>query len=210
MKRQFQNIIFDLGGVLLNINYQNTIEAFKTLGVKDFDEVYSQVRQTNLFDLLETGSIKEREFYDGIRKLSGINISDQDISDAWNAMLLSFPAERFDFLRKVGAKYNTYLLSNTNSIHFAAFNRIIDQENNVSNLSEYFDKTFYSHLLGRRKPHPETFLHVLDIVDARPEDTLFIDDSIQHVKGAELTGITGVWLDIRKENVVDKLDFLLA
>ena len=205
-----KNIIFDLGGVLLNINYQLTKEAFQALGIQDFDLVYSQAEQTNLFDLLETGKISAEDFCDGIRSLAKIDSDNEAICGAWNAMLLNFPSERFAFLNRMGLEYDTFLLSNTNEIHLTEFNRIIASQNHAASLTDYFQKVYFSHEMGLRKPTIEAFNMVLDENQLKAEETIFIDDSIQHVEGAKKAGIEAYWLDTSKESVEDCLAFLLA
>ena len=180
-----KNIILDLGGVIINIDYQLTIKAFEELGIINASEFYSQQRQTNLFDLLETGKISEAGFRDEIRKFAGKNLSDNDIDTAWNAMLLDFPPQRMETLKRLKSRYKTFLLSNTNAIHFTAYTKTLVKNFGKENLSDYFHKEYYSHLIFRRKPHPDTFRFVLNDQNILPEETLFIDDSEQHIRGAK-------------------------
>lgn len=210
MAKIIKNIIFDLGGVLLNIDYDLTLQAFQKLGIKNFNQFYSQAKQSAIFSLLETGKISADIFCNEIRIIGEISSPNNDIIDAWNSMLLDFPQERFDFLKTINKRYNSFLLSNTNSIHLEALNKLILEKNNVSNLNSYFLATYYSHLVGLRKPHPEIFQHVIDDNNLNPESTLFIDDSVQHVNGAKSIGIQSVLLDTNKETVINKLSFLLT
>ncbi|MDR4987474.1 MAG: hypothetical protein RG741_01385 [Bacteroidales bacterium] len=117
MRNTVKNIIFDLGGVLLNIDYGLTIAAFKKLGVEDFDGFFTQAAQHKVFDRFDTGHVTPGEFRDRLRRLSGLNLSDRQIDDAWNAMLLDMPADRIKLLQKVRRNYRIFLLSNTNAIH---------------------------------------------------------------------------------------------
>ena len=210
MAKIIKNIIFDLGGVLLNIDYDLTLQAFQKLGIKNFDQFYSQAKQSAIFSLLETGKISADMFCNEIRIIGEISSANNNIINAWNSMLLDFPQERFDFLQMIKERYNSFLLSNTNSIHLKALNKIILEKNNVSTLDSYFLETYYSHEIGLRKPHPETFQHVINANNLNPESTLFIDDSIQHVHGARALGIQSILLDTNKETVITKLRFLLA
>jgi len=205
-----KNVIFDLGGVLLNIDYGRTIEAFQKLGIQDFEKVYSQANQSNLFNDLEVGKINASVFYQGIRDLAKIDATDESIKMAWNAMLLDFPSERFEFLNQIKLEYNIFLLSNTNEIHLDAFDKIISSGHHGANLKDYFTEVYYSHEIGRRKPLEGAFDFVIEANQLKKEETIFIDDSIQHVKGAEEAGIKAYWLDTKTETVIDKLGFLLA
>src|ERR1700739_3239196 len=116
-----KNILFDLGGVLLNVDYHKTSAAFKKLGVQNFDTLYSQFKANELFEELETGKISDDHFYKEMEKHTYPGISQQQIEEAWNAMLLDFRIDSLHFLDSLKNKYKLFLLSNTNSIHHAAF-----------------------------------------------------------------------------------------
>ena len=103
---QIKNILFDLGGVLLNINYLNTIEAFKELGVIEFGDVYSQFKQDKTSELFEMGLISNDDFRNHIRTYSSIQLTNSQIDKAWNSMLLDFPVERFEMLSTLKKKFN--------------------------------------------------------------------------------------------------------
>ena len=118
MNSKPKNILFDLGGVLLNIDFKLTSNAFKHLGVTDFDEMFTQHFSNPLFELLETGKIDESAFYEAFRKEVGLPLSDAQIQSAWNALLLDFPPERIEWLKKIASKYRIFLFSNTNQIHY--------------------------------------------------------------------------------------------
>jgi putative hydrolase of the HAD superfamily len=182
-----KNIIFDLGGVILNIDYQKTSQQFKQLGLCNFDQLYSQFQQNNLFDDLETGNISEFRF---IKKLqeSIPGATDDNIINAWNAMLLDLPQTRIDLLSKVKSHYNIMLLSNTNIIHFKAYMDYIKSSYDLD-FNSLFNKAYYSHEIGLRKPTKECFQFVLDENNLGAHETLFLDDSIQHIEGAKSIGI---------------------
>jgi len=196
-----KNIIFDLGGVIINIDYNLTIRAFENLGIKHADIIYSQKKQTEIFDLLETGKISPAEFCEGIRRISGINASDNDIIEAWNAMLLDFPDGIFDLLDVAHKKYKTFLLSNTNEIHYNAYSNILERQLGKTSLSNFFDKQYLSHEIGMRKPDTEIFRLVIEENGLLPDEALFIDDSPQHIEGARKAGLKTHWL---KDNDLHK------
>lgn len=184
-----KNIIFDLGGVIININYQKAIDAFKKLSKADCTIEFNQKAQSGLFDDLETGRISEAVFREKVREYYQVEGTDEEIDDAWNAMLLEIPAERVELLRKLRKKYKIYLLSNTNAIHLIGFNKIVEKSFGIPNLDSLFDKSYYSHLVGERKPDAAIFEKVLNDNNLKPEETLFIDDSIQHIESAGAMGI---------------------
>lgn len=178
-----KNIIFDLGGVILNIDYNKTANAFKRIGVANFDDIYSQAKQGQVFDKLETGELTSVEFREYIKEIVP-SLESSDIDKAWNAMLLDLPAQRIDLLKKLKKKYRLFLLSNTNEIHIEAFQKIIQSSYGENIFDVIFEHQYYSSEMGMRKPNSDCFQFVLEENSLDPSETLFIDDSIQHVEGA--------------------------
>jgi putative hydrolase of the HAD superfamily len=184
-----RNLIFDLGGVLLNIDYNSTSAAFKQLGFHEFDKMYSQFSADQLFEKLETGKVTEAEFVQVLSKVGGDGIGHNDIIHAWNAMLLDFRKESLDFLETLAPKYNLFLLSNTNAIHMKAFHDGFVQQTGKPLLDTYFSKAWYSHKIGLRKPNRDIYEFVLKDGNLDAKETLFIDDSINNIEAAMEAGI---------------------
>jgi len=195
MLQNIKHIIFDLGGVLLNLDYNATEKAFTDLGITNFKELFSQLRQNSLFDDLETGRIQRSQFVSAIQNISGVVLEEQQIINAWNAMLLDFPVRRLQLLQQLRLHYDLFLLSNTNEVHEEAFNEILMQAFGIPNIGTFFDKVYYSHRVGMRKPDKEIFQHILDENGIKPEETLFIDDSPQHIATAQSLGIQTIYLE---------------
>ena len=188
VKEQFKNIIFDFGGVIINIDYQATIEAFKKLGISDFDAMYSQATQSDLFDNIETGRISPQQFINGMLDFLPKGVTANQVVHAWNAMILDIPKERIEFLLELKKTHSIFLLSNTNSIHI---DKAIRAWNKVSetDINSTFQMVYLSHEMGMRKPHVEIFERVCTEQNLNPSETLFIDDSIQHIEGARKAGL---------------------
>lgn len=184
-----KNIIFDLGEVILNIDYSLCERAFERLGIKNFKSIYSQKEQIGLFDDFETGKISDGEFRRQLMKLIPHKISPKQFDDAWNAMLLDLPNERIRLLEKLKNQYRTFLLSNTNEIHIRWLSHYLKQTFGFEDFSHLFEKVYLSYKIGMRKPEPQTFNYVLRENGIRKEETLFIDDSIQHIEAAKKIGI---------------------
>lgn len=189
-----KHIIFDLGGVILNIDYNRTARAFEALGVEDFGKHYSQIHASSLFEDLETGRVTEAEFVHKLQSVLPEGVTESQIIDAWNAMLLDYPVARLQLLQQLRNHYDLFLLSNTNAIHLAAFNKILEKERGIPSLAAFFDKSYYSHLMGCRKPEPEAWQMVLDQNGLKPEQTLFIDDTLANVEAAKALGIRTIHL----------------
>lgn len=189
-----RHIIFDLGGVLLNLDYGATERAFIEAGITDFGRLYSQLQQTDIFDRLETGRIGREEFIRAMQDIAPCVISEAQILQAWNAMLLDFPVRRLQILQQLRNHYDLFLLSNTNEIHEQAFNQTLMRDHGVPHIGVFFDRSYLSHRVGLRKPMPEVFRKVLEDNGLSPEHTLFIDDSPQHIEGAGRLGIQTIYL----------------
>jgi putative hydrolase of the HAD superfamily len=183
------NIIFDLGGVLINLDTSKTFQAFEALmNAAENRNTYVSPDHP-VFHQFEKGQIPPAEFREKIRSLIAPNATDEAIDVAWNAMLLDFPASRLQLLKRLSQDYRLFLLSNTNVIHLNALEKILHAAHGYPNLDPFFEKTYYSHQIGMRKPDEEIFRHVLTEQHLNPNRTLFLDDTRMHLEGAAKTGI---------------------
>ena len=191
--KNIDNIIFDLGNVILNIDYQNTIDAFEKIGVKDASSFYSKSSQLNIFNQLETGHISKQKFVLEIQKFVS-KASASQIINAWNAILEDLPNKRLEILKNIKDKFSIFLLSNTNTIHIE---KIIDKlgKTKYEEFYNLFDKVYYSHEVKLRKPNPDIFKLVIKENCLSIKNTLFIDDSIQHIESAKKIGLKTYHLD---------------
>ena len=190
--RSIHNIIFDLGGVFLNLDFSLTISALqKLIGI----EIYARHHQFEFIDQFEMGLLSAAEFRSEIRMLasaSGVKqaLSDQDIDLAWNAMLKDLPLRRIEWLKGISSKKRVFLLSNTNEIHKLAFDQIAAKTiGSIKAFDEIFEGAYYSHLIGLRKPTPDIYKYIVDRHGLDAHHTLFIDDTHSNLIGAEAAGI---------------------
>jgi glucose-1-phosphatase len=183
-----KNIIFDLGGVIMNIDFKYTEEAFAKLGFTDFSHYITQHHITPLFEAYETGKIDDATFIKGIQEIAGKPIKADEIKHAWNALLLDFPPERIELLKRIKNRYRIFLLSNTNALHHAAFQKKFFLLTG-GYLEDIFHKTYYSQTTKMRKPDAEIYQLVIDENMLIPSETLFIDDTASNFSGAEQTGL---------------------
>ena len=190
-----ENIIFDLGGVILDIDYQLTAQAFKDLGLTDFDELYSQASQTDLFDNFEKGLVSPSHFVNSLLHYMPSGTTPNQVVAAWNAIVIGFPKENLDLLKKLKSKYRIFLLSNTNEIHVQHFTRRLSQTVSETSLDPFFEKVYYSSDIHMRKPNADIFDKVCNDNQLDRSKTVFIDDSIQHIEGAKKTGLNTFHFD---------------
>jgi HAD superfamily hydrolase (TIGR01549 family) len=191
-----KNLIFDLGGVILDLAVPQTLIGFSKLSGLSAEEVTDLFRSSEGFLDFEKGAIGEAEFRDFVRNLYHIKASDEQLDECWNAMLLTIPYEKLELLRKLKSSHRTFLLSNTNTIHLDFINqKVLPGMNGISSLDDYFHQTYYSHLMGKRKPDPEIFLQVLQENNLDPAETLFLDDNKDNVAGAQKVGLQTAYVD---------------
>ena len=199
--QKIKNILFDLGGVLLDIDFNLSNKAFAQLGVPDFKQYISQHHADDLFEKLEIGAVSPDEFYDAFREKANLSASNEDIEQAWNAMLLHFSKDKMDWLDAVGKRYNVYLFSNTNKMHTGYFRDLCVQEIGKP-LDSFFIKAWFSNEVGIRKPYPASFTKLLTEENLKPEETLFIDDTIGNIEGAKQAGLQTLHL-VAPETILD-------
>lgn len=184
-----ENIIFDLGGIFIDIDYHKTEKAFIELGVHNFSDLYTQHHANPLFEKLETGKLSESEFYNAFREAASLPLTDTQIREAWNAMLGRFHRERLDWLEEIATRYRVFLFSNTNIIHYNSFQLSFRRDTGHDNFDDFFIRAYYSHDLGMRKPNPEAFGNLLELEKLEATKTLFIDDTPKNIQGAMLAGL---------------------
>ncbi|HOT15996.1 MAG TPA: HAD family phosphatase, partial [Bacteroidales bacterium] len=181
--------IFDLGGVIVEIDYQITIGMFKKLGISDFDSLYGQYKQAHLFDGFDKGHVSPEQFREGLSQFLHKSIDKSDFDAAWNSMIKQLPAQNIVLLDILKNKYNTFLLSNTNEIHLEYFFRMIYDVHKVNQFESLFNKAYYSCRIGMRKPDREIYEFVLKDSGLKAEESLFIDDTSINLIPAEEVGI---------------------
>ena len=189
--KNIKNIIFDFGGVILNIDIQLTIKEFKKLNFKDFDKFALKTKQDNFFKNIETGKMTSDEFYKYINAELKQNIPEKTIKTAWNKLLLDYPPGNIKILSELKKKYRLFLLSNTNEIHYNKY--IPDFKKQFGfELHSLFEKTYFSHQIGMRKPNENIFVKVLEENKLNPSETIFIDDLKENRIAAGNIGIISV------------------
>ena len=200
-----KNLILDLGGVVLDVDYHKMVDTFKSYNIPDFDKHFTQAQQADIIDLFEEGKCTIEEFRNGIRDLVGINLTDKQIDDAWFSMILELPEERIQLIGLLKLKYNIYLFSNTNELHIEMLKKKYEEQFGFDIFTFLFNKAYFSNEIKMRKPHPESFQWLLDDAGIKAEETLFIEDSPQHIEGAKKVGLNTYWLT-GGETLIDLYD----
>ncbi|GAB3916927.1 HAD family phosphatase [Mucilaginibacter boryungensis] len=188
--QNIKNIIFDYGNVIFSIDFTLAQKAFSELGISNSNQFFGHLQQDAIFDAFDRGEITAAQFRDRLREVTGNkNLTDQQIDDAWNSMLLGIAEGNHELLLKLKSKYRTFLMSNINDIHYSHIMNYLRREFNFEGNDHLFEKVYYSHLVGKRKPDTAFFQQLLDENNLNPAETLFIDDSPQHLEGAKKLGI---------------------
>ena len=192
--QDIRNIIFDFGGVFIDVDYKKTEEAFVAAGITNFQQLYSQHSASPLFEQLEKGEIDPGHFRNELRRLSGVNLGDAQVDHCWNSMLGSFYPEAIEKTRQLRGRYRLFLFSNTNSIHYECVMRKYAEQFGKNDFDSLFEKAWYSHTSGIRKPYREAYEWVLKDAGLDAAETLFIDDTISNIEGAKKAGLQTIFL----------------
>jgi FMN phosphatase YigB (HAD superfamily) len=188
--QNIKNIIFDYGNVIFSIDFTLAQKAFSALGISQSDEFFGHLQQDAIFDAFDKGEITAAQFRDRLREVTGNKtLTDEQIDGAWNSMLLGIAEGNHDLLLKLKGKYRTFLMSNINDIHYTHIMNYLRRDFGFEGNNHLFEKVYYSHLVGKRKPDTAFFQQLLDENNLNPAETLFIDDSPQHLEGAKKLGI---------------------
>jgi len=186
-----KNIIFDLGNVLLDLDFERADQQFKAILGDHFDKAYTELKAEGHFIDYELGKFKEDHFVSSIQAAGSNAVKYEEIIKAWNSMLVKIEAIRLEMLKRLAKNYNIYLLSNTNATHLEWVNQHLIQEHLMSlqEFEQLFVRAYYSHRLHLRKPNTDIYEAVLNDSGMNAAETLFIDDSTDNVSAAKQTGI---------------------
>ena len=191
---EIKNIIFDFGGVFIDVDYKRTEKAFIDAGISNFSELYSQQSASPLFEDLEKGKLSNDDFYIALRKASGVELNNGHITGCWNGILGNYYPEAIEKAKQLKQHYRIFLFSNTNAIHYTRFMEIYHQQFGRDDFNELFEKAWYSHEVGIRKPYPEAYEWVLQDAGLKAAETLFIDDTLSNIEGAKKAGLQTIYL----------------
>jgi FMN phosphatase YigB (HAD superfamily) len=195
MRTNVKNIIFDFGGVIINIDPMAVLTELRKFAIVDASKLHQYMMANDIYAGLETDRISPAQFRDIIRKQLGKPMTDDQVDVAWNSIIRDIPPERMRLLEGVRKNYRTFLLSNSNRIHNEYYNRYIREKFGYHKIDSLFEKAYFSFLTGMYKPDPGIFKYVLDDSRLIPGETLFIDDSKINTDAAAKTGMQTFHLD---------------
>ena len=200
--QNIKNIIFDYGNVIFEINFKNAQTAFARLGIENVENFFSHKKHNTLFDDFEVDNISPADFRAKIRVMANnLNLSDSQIDDAWNSLLIGVSGNNHQVLLEVKQRYRTFLLSNNNQIHYNWIIAYLNREFGLKNYQNYFEKAYFSQQMRLRKPNVAIFNQVIKENNLDPAQTLFIDDSPQHVEGAKKAKLNTLLMDMPPEKL---------
>ena len=190
-----QNLIFDMGNVIIDIDISLTLKALKSdLSENEF-VLADDFMKSDLHAAFESGTIDEKEFRNGIRMAFNKEWEDEWIDQVWNTLLLTIPKERIALLKTLKKNHKLYLLSNTNSIHFKVVEDIFKQDHPEDTFLGLFDRVFLSHKMGLRKPDAKIYEKVIKEIGAAPEQCIFFDDLQENLNAAKEVGLHTYLID---------------
>lgn len=187
--QKFKALIFDIGNVILEIDYTIPLQEFQKLARVDYTEIMAYNRQHRIFDLFETGKISEAEFHQHLKGLLKPGVTDEEIIKAWNSILVHYPLEKFELLNSLKENNRVLALSNINITHVTEMDRVSRERLGSRAFSDFFHRAYYSHEVGYRKPDTAFYKHVLEQENLKPEETFFVDDLPENVEAAKSIGM---------------------
>lgn len=197
--KEIRTIIFDLGGVLVNLETERTLQAFERLGIAEVNYGFTPANQPEVFSAYEVGKLSDAEFLSALKAHMREGTKDEEVIEAWNLMILDFPAHRIEFLRTLKKSYTLILLSNTNSLHIGYFLEDFKRNHPSIKFEDLFDSIYYSHEIQLRKPETAVFEFILEKHQLVPEECLFIDDNFVNTEAAKQLGINSIHFERNTE-----------
>jgi putative hydrolase of the HAD superfamily len=202
--QDIRNIIFDLGGVIIDIDFACSIASFKQLAPESMhSHIHQQTYKAPVFIAYEKGQLSDDEFRQTLQNQFKITGSKFELDQAWNSILGSIPVERIKTLQQLQATHRTFLLSNTNAIHVEGVEAILYAQHQITTLAHLFEKVYYSHLIKMRKPDPDPYRLILEENQLKPEETLFLDDNADNVTAAQRIGIHALRITANTNQIVN-------
>jgi putative hydrolase of the HAD superfamily len=202
--KNIEAIIFDLGGVIINIDFNLTLRALeqytdKKLGTGEY------LTKNPIFYEYETGKLSEKDFFENLKHIYQLQASNEQLVKAWNALLLDIPESRVELVSKLSNQYQTFILSNTNPTHLFEVENILRQQTKANSLKEIVHRPYYSFEMHKAKPEIAIYEQVIEENNLIPQKTLFVDDSLANIEGARKLGLQTLHIAPKQNSILDFL-----
>ncbi len=195
---EIDNIIFDFGGVILDIDPKLTVSEFQKLGYEDVEKLQSEAFYNEIILKFELGLLSPDEFRNRIRTFVAMDLTDAQIDHAWNTLLSKLEKERIQILEAAAKHYTLFMLSNSNAIHYDFFVKDLKDHFGYEDFDALFKKAYFSFRLHLHKPNTDIYQYVIGQEKIDPSKTLFIDDRADNIEGARNAGLKTFHLDLTK------------
>lgn len=182
-----KSIIFDLCGPVITIDVDLISRRMEAFGAPS--DGYTRLRQAGLTKLFEEAAITPAAFCYEVRKILDCNITDKQIFDAWNTLIVSFPRKHIDFLESIKGRYRLFLLSNSDVVNAKYFTDELNRRAGYDFVGTVFERAYFSCELKMRKPDPAIFKYIIEKHNLNPSETLFVDDCLKHIDSAKSVGL---------------------
>lgn len=186
--KQIKNIVFDFGGVIINISRESAVKKFVEIGVANADDLLDAYHQKGIFLEVEDGRITAEEFRKELSAVAGKELTYEQVQEGWLGFMTDVPLYRLDYLLELRKKYKLYILSNTNPF-VMNWARSADFTSARKPLDDYFDKIYASYEMKQVKPARAIFESMIQDAGLDPEETLFVDDGSANIKMAQELGM---------------------
>lgn len=201
-----KNLLFDLGGVIIDVNSANTIELLHRFGYKDVKfDLENNSELIKLIENYELGLIDDLEFLGFILTRCSNNASLESVKNAWNAMINPIKKEIFNLLVHLKTQYKIFVLSNTNNLHYQVYNNDFIENTGIG-IKNFFEYCFLSFEIKLRKPNPAIFNYVIEKANIKAQETLFIDDQLVNIETAKQLGFRT--LHLKKDLISELINYL--
>jgi glucose-1-phosphatase len=197
--KEISTLIFDLGGVLVNLEPERTLAAFEALGMANVNYNFTPANQPDVFSAYETGRMSDSEFIRILREHMAEGTTDAEVIEAWNCMILDFPRHRIEVLQSLKKRYRLILLSNTNPLHIEYFLKGFQQQHPEIEFADLFDAIYYSHEIQLRKPDLNVFEFILQTHQLQAAECCFIDDNLVNTEASSILGINSLHFNRNSE-----------
>ncbi len=185
-------IVFDLGNVLIDLDYPRIIREFRKVAQKNQKNIEKLVVDAKVLRMFEVGKIDPERFREEVNKILEVRLSEIKFDQIWNSLLKSVNKSRLEKILTIKKKFKTYILSNSNLIHELAFEEMVLDATGAMSIRDFVDKAYFSHEIGMRKPDEACYQFVIDEIDLHPCKILFLDDRLDNIKAAKSVGMKAV------------------